>query len=65
MASARKLSLRKERLTELGTDDLNQVVGGTHYCLTIPVNLCLSLQVCNITHELICLVPTLPNTCAC
>lgn len=63
---SRKLVLKKESLAELASDDLSHVVGGTHMCLTVPVNFCLSIQVCQITHELVCLAPSiLPDTCLC
>lgn len=65
MKPAKKLSLKKDVLTELTGDDLAAVAGGTHYCLTVPVNYCLSVRQCYVTHEAVCLVPTLPDTCMC
>jgi hypothetical protein len=65
MKPAKKLVLKRELLAELSSDELGQVAGGSHYCMTLPVNLCLSLRVCYVTHELACLVPTLPDTCLC
>lgn len=66
MKPAKKLSLKKDVLAELTSDDLAAVAGGTHYCLTLPVQFCLSVRECYITHEAACLAPSvLPNTCLC
>ena len=68
MKPTRKLALKREQLTELGSEDLSQVAGGTHAnCLTLPLFECLSIMRCFPTHQLLCNlpVPTLPDTCLC
>jgi hypothetical protein len=60
----RKLNLKKETLAELTSAELTSVVGGDHY-LTLPIHLCLSIEVCHESHQITCLVPTYPNSCAC
>lgn len=59
----RSLALRSEHLSELTPADLTQVVGGSHQCNTNPPNRCLSLQVCEATHEAACHVPTFQPVC--
>lgn len=52
----KKLSLNKETLTELSSDELGQVAGGTHAtCAT-----CL----CNVTDNLACTVGVTFHNCA-
>lgn len=65
MKSTKKLTLKKEVLAELSSEDLTRVAGGSNNCLTTPVNLCLSVQVCEESHEATCLVPTYRQSCAC
>jgi hypothetical protein len=59
------LTLKKDVLSELSPADLTQVVGGSHHCMTIPFNLCLSYQECEASHEAACQVPTYRHSCAC
>jgi natural product precursor len=68
MRPAKKLTLKKELLSELSSEQLTEIVGGTHAnCLTLPnAFMCLSLRVCNVTHQLECNAPSiLPDTCLC
>lgn len=44
----RKLTLRTERLADLGADELRRVAGGTHFC--------------DVTHEAACNIKQPPTT---
>lgn len=61
--SAKKLNLKKEVLAELTSEELTRVAGGSHDCNTMPVNLCLSIEVCEASHHPRCLIPTQPPSC--
>lgn len=63
---SRKLTLKAERLAELRTEELHEIAGANADRSTDPVNQCLSIDVCEITCEVRCLVPTLGRpSCAC
>lgn len=62
MRATRKLNLKKDVLTELSTEDLTSVQGGA-FLPTQPLNLCLSIQVCEITNNVRCLIPTQQPSC--
>lgn len=63
----KKLSLKKEVLAELSADELTSVVGGTNTetCLTYGGNVprCLSIDVCENSNYITCLVPTNQPAC--
>lgn len=60
-----KLRLNKEVLTELTAAELTHVVGGSEHCMTVPVDLCLSVERCETSQHPRCQVPTLEQSCAC